>query len=160
MAGESPDDGSELGEVQITIVVVPGRVRATLNRLAGRARGRAGIVCGGLIVAVAAGAVIAFSSSGGRASRSLDSAALATQFGPRMNCARLTVVSPDGAYARIDLDRAGPCGMFGDQETLILHRVRGAWMREFEASSWTCPMSRLPQPVAIELRLCRSKRGA
>jgi hypothetical protein len=151
---ETPDDGLWLGEVQITVVVVPGRVRAKLTKLLAGARLRAGLACIGLTAAVAAGAIIAVSSSSGRAGRPPDSDALATQFGLRSNCARLTVASPDGAYARIDLDRAGPCGMFGNQVTLILHRLHGVWVREFEASSWTCPTSRLPHHVAIELHLC------
>ncbi|MGN6169777.1 MAG: hypothetical protein ACTHQQ_16645, partial [Solirubrobacteraceae bacterium] len=49
---------------------------------------------------------------------------------------------------------------FGNQRTLILHRVNGVWVREFEASSWTCPMSRLPQPIATALQLCRASRVA
>jgi hypothetical protein len=155
---EIPEDGSGLGEVQITVVVVPGRIRAALTNFRGGARVRAGLVFGGLIVAVAAGAVIAISSSGGRAGRPPGSEALATQFGLRSNCARVVVVSPDGAYARIDLDRAGPCGTFGNQVALILRRLHGVWVREFEASGWTCPMRRLPQPVAIELQLCGSNR--
>jgi hypothetical protein len=157
---EAPDDGSGLGEVQITIDVVPGRVRAALSKFLGGARVRVGLVCGGLIAAGAAGAIIAVSSSSGRVGRPLASDALATQFGLRSNCAHLAVVSPDGAYARIDLDRAGPCGMFGDQVTLILHRSHSVWVREFEASGWTCPMRRLPQLVAIALRLCRSNGRA
>jgi hypothetical protein len=154
------NDGSELQEVQITIVVVPGRVRTTLATFLARARVRAGLVFGGLLVAVAAAAIIAVASSSERASRPPGSDALATQFGLRLNCSRLTVVSPDGAYARIDLDHAGPCGTFGNQVTLILHRYHGVWVRKLEASSWTCPMRRLPQPVVIELQLCRSNRVA
>jgi hypothetical protein len=157
---EIPDEGSGLGEVQITIVVVPGRVRATLTKFLAGARVRAGLVSGGVIVAVAAVVIIAVSSSSGRAGRPLGPDALATQFGLRLNCSRRTVVSPDGAYARIDLDHAGPCGTFGNQVTLVLHRLHGVWVREFEASRWTCPVRRLPQPVAIELQLCRSNGGA
>ncbi|MBV8941275.1 MAG: hypothetical protein JO240_06060 [Solirubrobacterales bacterium] len=157
---ETPDDECRLGDVQITIVVVPGWIRARLTKFTAGARVRAGLASFGLIAAVAAGAVIAVSSSTGRAGRRVESGTLATRFAPRSNCARLTVVSTDGAYARIDLDRAGPCGTFGNQATLILHRLHGVWLREFEASSWTCPMRRLPQPVAIELRLCHSSRGA
>lgn len=157
---ETPDDGSGLGEVQITIVVVPGRIRAALTKFLGSTRVRAGLVAGGLIVAVAAGAIIAFSPNSGRAGRPLASEALATQFGLRLNCSRRTVVSPDGAYARIDLDHAGPCGTFGNQVTLVLHRLHGVWVREFEASRWTCPVKPLPQLVAIELQLCLSNRGA
>lgn len=151
---ETPDDGSGLREVRITIVVEPGRVRTTLTKLLARARVRAGLVSGGVIAAVAAGAIMAVSFSSGHAGRPLGSDALATQFGQRLNCSRLEVLSPDGVYARIDLDHAGPCGTFGNQLTLILHRVDGVWVREFEASSWTCPMRQLPQPVANELGLC------
>ena len=45
---ETPDDRSGLEEVQITVVVVPGRIRATLTRLLARARVRAGLVFGAL----------------------------------------------------------------------------------------------------------------
>ena len=152
---EIPDDGSGPGEVQITIVVVPGRARSTLTKLRVGARVRTGLVSGGVIAAVAAGAVIAVSAGGGRASRPPAPDALATQFGHRSNCARVTVTSSAGVYARVDLDRAGPCGTFANQGTLILHRLHGAWVREFEASSWRCPAGRLPQRIALELHLCR-----
>ena len=157
---ETPDVGLGLGEVHNTIVVEPGRVRATLTKFLAGARVRAAIACVGLIGAVAAGAIIAVSSSSGRAGRPRDSDALATQFGLRLNCARLTGVSPDRAYARIDLDRAGPCGMFGNQTTLIVHRPHGVWLRESEASSWTCPTVRPPHVAVIALHLCRSNRAA
>jgi hypothetical protein len=157
---QSPDDGSGLGEVHITVVVVPGRVRATLTGLLAGARVRAGLVSAGLVAAVVAGTILVAST--GRDPRSsvtyspwpTDSNRLATQFGLRLNCARITVFSPDGAYARIDLDHTGPCATFGNRVTLILHRVHGIWMRELEASRWKCPMSRLPQPVASELGVC------
>ena len=158
---EIPDHESELGEVQITVVVVPGRLRATLARLFGVRRVRAGFVCGGLVLTAAAMAgIIAVSLSSGRAGRALGPDALARQFAPRSNCSRRTVISPNGAYARVDLDHAGPCGTFGNQVTLVLHRSQGAWAREFEASRWTCPIRRLPQPVTIELQLCRSSGDA
>lgn len=156
---KTPDDESALGEVEIAIVVVPGRVRTTITRFLASQQIRAGLVSVAVIVALAAGAIVAVSSSSGPRVRSHPNA-LATQFGVRSDCSRLTVVSPDGAYARIDLDRSGPCGTFGSQVTLILHRLHGVWVREFEAATWTCPMSQLPRPVAIELRLCRSERHA
>jgi hypothetical protein len=159
----SPEDGSGPEEVRVTIVVEPGRVRAMLSRLLAGVRGRAGRASGGVIVAVVAGAIIVAASSTGRERGSsggyspwpTDSDRLAMQ-----NCARLTVFSPDGVYARIDLEHAGPCATFGNQVMLILHRVDGVWVREFEASSWRCPISRLPRPVATELQLCRSNRVA
>jgi hypothetical protein len=158
-----PDNGSGPQEVRVTIVVEPGRVRAMLSRLLASARGRVGRASGGVMAAVVAGTIIVAVSSTGREPRSsgsyspwpTDSDRLAMQ-----NCARLTVFSPDGAYARIDLDHAGPCATFGNQVTLVLHRVDGVWRREFDASSWRCPMRRLPQPVATELQLCRSNRVA
>lgn len=158
-----PDDGSGPQEVRVTIVVEPGRVRAMLSRLLPSARGRAGRASGGIIAAVVAGIIIVASLSTGREPRSsgsyspwpMDPDRFAMQ-----NCARLTVFSPDGAYARIDLDHAGPCRTLGNQQTLILHRVDGVWVREFEASSWTCPVSQLPRPVATELQLCRSDHAA
>jgi hypothetical protein len=156
---ETPDEGSGL-RVQITLVVVPGRVRAAFTSLLAGARVRAELVSGGLIAAIAAGAGIAVASSSGLTGRPHDPNALASQFGLRSNCTRRTVVSPDGAYARIDLDHAGPCGTFGNQVTLILHRRHGLWVRDFEASNWRCPISRLAESVALELQLCRSNRVA
>jgi hypothetical protein len=158
-----PEDGSWPEEVRVMIVVEPGRVRAMLSRLLPSVRGRAGRVSGGVIAAVVAATIVVAWSSTGREHRSsasyspwpTDSDRLAMQ-----NCARLTVFSPDGAYARVDLDHAGPCRTFGNQVMLILHRVDGSWVREFQASSWRCPMSRLPRPVATELQLCRSNRVA
>jgi hypothetical protein len=158
-----PYDGSGPDEVRVTMVVEPRRVRAVLSRLVASARGRAGHAAGGVIAAVVVGTIIVASSSGGRAPRSsggyspwpTDSGRLAME-----NCARLTVFSPDGDYARIDLDHAGPCGTSRNQVTLILHRVDGVWVREFEASSWTCPMSQVPRPVETELQLCHFNRVA
>jgi hypothetical protein len=157
---EIPDHESGLGEVQITVVVVPGRLRATLAKFLGVGRVRAGFVFGGLVLAAAVAAVIAVSLSSGRAGRPLGPDALARQFAPRLSCSRRTVTSPDGAYARVDFDHAGPCRTIGNQVTLVLHRSQGAWAREFEASRWTCPIRRLPQPVTIELQLCRSSGDA
>jgi hypothetical protein len=156
-----PDDGSGPEEVRVTIVVEPGRVRAMLSRLFASGLGRGVRAAGGVIAAVVVGTIIVASSGSGREPRSsggyspwpTDSGRLAME-----NCARLTLFSPDGAYARIDLMHAGPCGTVGNQGTLILHRVDGVWVREFEASSWTCPMSQVPQRVETELQLCRSNR--
>lgn len=158
----TPEDGSGPEEVRVTIVVEQGRVRAMLTKLLAGAPVRAGLASVGLIVAVVAGAIIVASSGGEGEARSpgahsplqTASGVLTKQFGLRLNCARLTVILPDGAYARIDLDHSGPCGTFGNQVTLILHRSHGMWVREFEASSWTCPIRQLPRPVATELRLC------
>jgi hypothetical protein len=158
----SSDFGSGPEEVRVTIVVEKGRVRAALTKLQARVPVRAGLVSVLLIAAAIAGAIIVASLGGGRAPGSSSgssprppgSGTLATQFGLRLNCARLTAVLPDGTYARIDLDHSGPCGTFGNQVTLILHRVDGRWVREFEASSWTCPIRQLPEAVATELRLC------
>jgi hypothetical protein len=151
---ETSDDGSGLGEVHITVVAVPGRVQSTLVKLRAGARVRAGLASVAVVAAVTAGAVIAVSSSSGHASRPLDSDAMATQLGLGSNCSRLRVGSPDGTPARVELDRAGPCGTFGSHATLILRRLHGMWLREFEASSWACPTARLPHRVAITLHLC------
>lgn len=164
---EIPDEGPGFADVQITIIVVPGRVRATVTKLLAGARGRAGLAFVGLIAAIAAGVIIAVSSSTGHGGQSLgtysprlaDSGAVLARFGLRLNCARITVVSPDGAYARVDLEHDAPCGTYGDDGTLILHRVHDVWVREFQASRWTCPMRRLPQSLAIELQLCRWTPG-
>lgn len=157
---EIPDHESGLGEVQITVVVVHGRLRATLAKFLGVGRVGAGFVFGALVLGTAVAVIVAMSLSSGRAGRPLGPDALARQFAPRSNCSRRTVISPDGAYARVDLDHAGPCGTFGNQVTLVLHRSQRAWAREFEASRWTCPIRRLPQPVTIELQLCRSNGDA
>jgi hypothetical protein len=154
---EIPDDRPGPEVVRVTVVVEAGRVRAMLARLLAGARVRAGLVSAGLIAAVVAGTIIVASSSTGREPRSpgayspwpTDPDRLATQ-----NCARLTVFSADGAYARIDLTDAGPCGTFGNQVTLIVHRVDGVWVREFEASSWRCPIGQLPRSIVTELGLC------
>jgi hypothetical protein len=159
---EAPDDRSRPSDVQITMVVRPGRVQATPTKLLAGAPVRAGLAAVAAIAAVAAGTIIAVSSGTGRLGRPLgtysrlaDSGPVARRFGLRLNCARLTAVSPDGAYARVDFEHAAPCGMYGNHVTLVLHRVHHAWVREFEAPGWTCPMSQLPQPVVTELELCR-----
>ncbi len=125
---ETAHDASGLGEVQITIVVVPGRVRATLGKLREDARVGAGLASVGVLAAIAAGAIIAVSSSGRRAGQPLKSGALATQNGLGSSCAHRTVFSPDGASARVKLNRASPCGMDGREVTLIMRRVRGVWV--------------------------------
>jgi hypothetical protein len=158
----TPEDGSGPEVVRVTVIAEPGPVRAMVTRLLAGAPARVGLASGVLIAAVMTGAIIIALSGTERHTRPLaihsplpaDSGDLTKQFGLRLNCAHLTVVLPDGAYARIDLDRAGPCGTFGNQMTLILHRVHGTWVREFEASRWTCPISQLPQRVATGLRLC------
>jgi hypothetical protein len=151
---ETSDDGSGLGEVQITVVVVPGRVQSTLAKLRVGARVRAGLASVGVLAAITAGAIIVVSSSSGHASRAPDSDAMSTQLRLGSNCSRLRVGSPDGTYARVELDRAGPCGTFGSHATLILRRLHGVSLREFETSSWACPTARLPHRVAITLHLC------
>jgi hypothetical protein len=161
------DDRKDPDQVRVTIVVEPGRVRPMLTKLLAGARVRAALASVGLIAAIVAGPIIAALSSTGREPRSpgtyspwpTDSDRLATKFGLQLNCARLTVFSPDGAYARIDFEHGGPCDTSGNQATLILHRVDGVWVREFEASDWTCPMSQLPRPVVTELGLCRRTDG-
>ncbi len=157
---ETPDDGSGLGEVEITIVVVPGRVRATLSKFLAGARVGAALVSVGLIAALAAGATIAVSSSSGRAGRPPDSDALATHFRLRLSCARLTVTSSDGAYTRIDLAHAGPCATPRNEVTLIVHRRHGVWLRESDVTGWTCRTVRPPHVAVTELHLCRSNRAA
>jgi hypothetical protein len=159
---EAPDERSGPVDVQVTIIVLPGRGRAALTKLLTGARLRAGLACVALIAAVAAGTIIAVSSGTGHLGRPLGyyspplagSEAVVRRFGLRLNCARLTATSPNGAYARVDFEHAAPCGMYGNHVTLILHRVHDAWVREFEAPGWRCPMSQLPQPVVADLELC------
>ena len=161
--GETPDDGFGLGAVDVTVVVVQGRVQVALTKALGGRRRRAALASVGLIAALAAGAIIAVSSGSGRASPSAatpsprlrESDAIVTRFGLRLTCPRLTLVSPDGAYARVDFEHTTPCGMYGNHITAILHRVHGVWRPEFEGSIWTCPMGQLPRPVVTELQLCR-----
>jgi len=158
----TPDDRSGPEEVRVTIVVEPGRVRAMLRKLLAGARVRAGLASVGIVAAVVAGTIIAASSSTGRGRRSpgtslsrlRDSDAVLTEFGIRVNCPRLRLVSPHGAYARVDFEPTASCGSYGNHVTLILHHVHGVWVPQFEASSWTCPMTQLPQGVVTELGLC------
>jgi hypothetical protein len=157
---ETPDEAPPLLGVEITIVV-PGHVRATLTKARASSRVRAGFGALGIIAAVVVATIIAASPSVRRGERSLIahatvSDAPVTRFGIRLNCPRLTVVSPDGDYARVDFgELASPCGTYVNHLTLILHRVQGSWAPEFEASGWTCPLTRLPRPIVTQLRLCR-----
>src|SRR5437868_2062009 len=91
------EDESGPEEVRVTVEVEHGRVRAMLSKLVTGAPVRAGLASVGLIAAVVAGTIIVASSSTGREPRSsgtyspwpTDSDRLATQFGLRLNCARL-----------------------------------------------------------------------
>jgi hypothetical protein len=158
---ETRDDACEPRDVYITMVVEPGRMRAALARLGAGQRARAGLASVGLTAAVVSAVIIALSSSGG-GGRSLaaiqspaaNSRVMATRFGIRVSCPRLTIVSPDRAYGRVDFGLVPPCGTSGNHVTLIVHRVHDAWVPEFETSGWTCPMRSLPQRVVSELHLC------
>jgi hypothetical protein len=125
---ETADDGSGLGDVQITIVVVPGRVRVTLGKLRAGGRVGAGLASVGLVAAIAAGAITAVSSTSRAAGQPLKSRALAAQNGLGSSCAHRPVFSPDGASARVKLKRVSPCGTDGREVTLIMRRVRGVWV--------------------------------
>jgi hypothetical protein len=103
-------------------------------------------------IAVAAAIAIVVASSGSVPIRAAD--ALAARFGIRLPCARLTMISADGNYARVDFDRFRPCGTYGNYGTIVLRRVHRHWIREFEASGQTCRMSLVAPLVLVELKLC------
>lgn len=163
---ETYDGGPELGEVHVTIEVVRGPGHPALTKLLAATWVRVGLAFLGLVAAVAAGTMIvagpgtppsraAGRSPGLQSPQLADPDAVATPFGIRVHCLRLTVVSPGGKYARVDFERATPCGTYGNYVTLILHRVHGTWVREFEATGWRCPTTWLPPSVLAGLRICR-----
>jgi hypothetical protein len=153
------------GEVHVTIEIVRVPVQRGFTKpFAGR-WGRALVVVAGLAVGVAVGVMIVGSSGGGSsraAGRSpaissgqpVNAEAVATRFGIRSHCVRQAIVSPDGTFARVDFERATACGTAGNHVTLILHRVRAAWVPEFDATGWRCPSTALPQRLLAELQLC------
>jgi hypothetical protein len=75
---ETPDHESGLGDIDITVVVVPGRLQVILAKLRPSARVRVGLASVAVLAAVAAGAIIAVSSSSGGASRPLETDAMST----------------------------------------------------------------------------------
>jgi hypothetical protein len=162
--GETDDGRSGLGEVHVTILVTRQPRPRWLRSLLAGTRVRVGLALVGLLAAGMAGTLIVASQHPGpsqAAGRSPQiqspqlAAAVTTRFGIEFHCLRLTVVSPDRTYARVDFDPAMPCGTYGNYVTIILHRVHGAWLREFETTGWTCPTSLLPPAVPAELQLCR-----
>jgi hypothetical protein len=165
MVPDETDDGrSGLGEVHVTILVTRQPRRYSFRSLLAGTRVRVGLALVGLLAAGTAGTLIVASQHPGRsqaAGRSPQiqspqlAAAVTTRFGIEFHCLRLTVVSPDHTYARVDFDPATPCGTYGNYVTIILHRVHGAWLREFETTGWTCPTSLLPPAVPPALQLCR-----
>lgn len=157
--------GSELGEVQVTVVVTPLPGRRRVKTFPAQTRIRVGLVLLGLLAAGAAAAIIAVphsapSSHGPSRSTSSQSSTFTNLYGVRtpfeipMHCLRLTLISPDGTYARADYDHAGQCGTYGNYITIVWHRVHGAWVRAFDASSRECPTTSLPPRVLAELQLC------
>jgi hypothetical protein len=155
---QTPHGQSGLGEVEITVVVVPGRFRATLSRLPAGARIRTGLAAVALIAAVSVGAILALSSSSAPPERRLDPGALASQLGLRLDCGQLTILSPGGGSVHVTLDHARPCGPVANQVIVITPRVHGVWLRESGAPSSSCPPGRLPHRVAIELHFCDPAR--
>ncbi|HEY6399506.1 MAG TPA: hypothetical protein VIX82_18830 [Solirubrobacteraceae bacterium] len=120
----------------------------------------------GLVAAAAAGAIALGSRGRDRglsATRSSATVAGADRdvalFGLRVDCPRLAIVSPDGEYARADYEMTTPCGSYGNHVTLVLHRVRGAWVQAFVRIGWSCPTRGLPARIAIELQLCPGASG-
>ena len=165
MAKETTPGEFGLGEVQVTIEVVPRPVhRGRTNLFAGRSV-RALVTVAGLAGAVAIGALIVDSSGRGLvpgpgrspeiASRQpVTTAGTGTRFGIHSHCLRQAIVSRDGTFARVDFDRATACGTAGNHVTLILRRVGGAWVAAFDATGLRCPSSALPQRVLAGLHLC------
>ncbi len=174
MPADDPQDSYGSQQVEITVVVVPGRIRTLVARLFARQRVRVALVVAAVLVVLAgAGAVIAVTSSSTKpAGPSLGSQGLAVdahvkgldeavfkRFGIQWECPRVTAVARGGAYVRVDFEHTGPCGVYGNTVALVLHRVRGVWWPKFEASVWTCPISALPAGVGTELGLCRRSVG-
>lgn len=173
---DGPSGGAELGEARVTVVVLPSADRAPLSKLLGGRGVRVALAFAALIAVSAAGAIIvaargtrtlraAGRSTGIESLQFGDADAVATRFGIRVRCPRLAIVSPDGTYARVDFDHDVPCGTFGNYSTIILRRVRGVWVREFEATGLRCPRNWLAPSVLAELELCpqpvaQSRRAA
>ena len=63
---ETLDGGSGSTEVQVTVIVVPGRVQAACTKLRALTRARAALVCVGVIAAVLAGVIVAAASNSSR----------------------------------------------------------------------------------------------
>jgi hypothetical protein len=166
MTKETTPGELELGEVQVTIEVVREPVHYALAKLFAGRWVRALVAVAGLAAGVAVGVMIIDSPGSGLsrgAGRShqlpsgqpVNAEAVAAPFGIRSHCVRQAIVSRDGTFARVDFDRATACGTAGNHVTLILRRVRGAWVAEFDATGWSCPSKALPQQVLAELQLCR-----
>jgi hypothetical protein len=152
--------------VRATIVVTAEPSRRSRQTALGRRRVRT-VAVGGLVLAIAAAAVVLTSPSAPRllpAGHSPSAPARSdretTVFGFRVDCPRLAIVSPDGEYARADYEMTTPCGSYGNYITLILHRVRGAWVQALVGTGWRCPTNALPARVAIELQLCPGARSS
>lgn len=154
-----------LGEVHVTIEVVPQPVLGRRAKLFAGRWVRALVAVAGLAGGVAAGMLLVDSSGsdlGRGAGRSLEiasrqpvnAAGIVTRFGVHSHCVRQAIVSGDGTFARVDFDRSTACGTAGNHVTLILRRVGGAWVAAFDASGWRCPSTALPQRVLAGLRLC------
>jgi hypothetical protein len=170
MAIERPDDSfiaSGLSDVEITIEVEPGRGRTRLAQALTRSRSRLALVLVGVSSAGVAGVIL----SGGsgtiphptrvvlaaptvEATPSADQIGTIRPFGIRAHCVRRTIVSPNGEYARVDFERATTCGTAGNHVTLILHRVRGVWVAEFDATGWRCRSGLVPGRILAQLNLC------
>lgn len=147
----APEHGAEIGSVRVTIATASGPGRPPPTR-------RMGVPVLAMLAMVAALAVAAVVSPGGgrrvqarEVARAVQSAG-AVGFGLR--CPRLVVFAPGGGFARVDVDRFSPCGTYGNYVTIVLRRVRGAWVRALEMSAWTCRSHPLPRAVLTELGLC------
>lgn len=160
----APDRGADLGPVDVTISVVREPGSPDPGRHAVRVRSAVKLAFLAVLVATAVAALLA--SSGPRAAHASGPAAsgrglsmayanaVPSRFGVRAPCLRFMLVTPDDSYARLDIDRYTPCETYANYLLLILHRVRGAWVRVFETSSWTCPTRVLAPKVVQELQLC------
>jgi hypothetical protein len=145
-------------DVQITIVPDPD-ARSLRDRLTGIPR-FAGV--GVALIALIAGAVVSF---GGRhrspGLRSVEASArdrgvvgVATAYGQRLHCLKVTFAIDDPTYARADFDRMNACGQYDGDATAVFHRVGGSWRPVLDAVSYTCPVATLPARVQIELSVC------
>jgi hypothetical protein len=165
MAKEETDyGGSELGQVQVTVIVTSRPSCHPIKELLAGTGVRVGLVLLGLLAAGAAAAIVAVSQSaqpshaagrspGNQSPQLVALYGVGTPFEIPLHCLRLTLVSRDGSYVRADYG-TGRCGTYGNYMTVVWHRIHGVWVREFEATGWKCPTTWLPPRVLAELQLC------
>jgi hypothetical protein len=149
--------------VEITVLVQRDRP-ATRERIVRLALGRRyGVVVVLAVVAVvisAAGAVVLRAGSGGArrmviaGPRESGARGVAAAAGYPLRCLSVTIAGQDAGYARVDFNRAAPCGRYDGYATALFHRVDGSWRRVIDALGYSCPVAEVPRPVQAELAVC------